>query len=513
MLATLLALRYKLMWAQVRTRNGKIAVFLAGYFLVILVVVLLALGGFGAAVAAIHAGKAELVARVAFGSFFLNLIMAAFALGFGVNQTFSEATLRRYPLNSWERLAGRHLTALLEPSWFFGLALYLGLATGFYVFGTSSLGLGLVTALFLIVANYLCARVLIGIVEWLIVSFGPMAVLALLMVVALGPSLFSRWMVGNRGAAQIMLAIVQPTPPFAAAAVVGGGRASALLLLIGWCVGLVILLFGIERLPVRTRRVTAQTVKWDGPFDRLAAMFGPTLGPLATKFVRFYFRSPHVKFNYPFAVPLLGFIVFSQSRGSNSAFLIAAGAIGALGFLCSGALALNAFGFDRGGFSRYLLCPAPLERVLRTASFVSLVFGGLQIPVAALAWWFLGPVKSDARMMTMLVSDGVTGLFLFHGLGIWTSVMAPRALDFYQVFGNKLSVAANVVMIAGIIIMLGVPQILSATVGVARAIQFWWIAPLLAMGAIVFYVVSLRLGARAFAARKESMLALIAGRG
>ena len=53
----LVGLRYKLLWAQTRTRNGRIALFLTGYLFAILILVLMAAGGFGAALVAVRSGR------------------------------------------------------------------------------------------------------------------------------------------------------------------------------------------------------------------------------------------------------------------------------------------------------------------------------------------------------------------------------------------------------------------------------------------------------------------------
>ena len=51
------ALRYKLLWAKTRSRNGRIALFLAGYLLLVALIALLTSGGVGAAIFAIRSGK------------------------------------------------------------------------------------------------------------------------------------------------------------------------------------------------------------------------------------------------------------------------------------------------------------------------------------------------------------------------------------------------------------------------------------------------------------------------
>jgi hypothetical protein len=68
----LIRLRYKLMWAKTRSRNGKIALFAIGYLLFVLVAALLAAGGFGAGIVAIQSGKAEKMAELVLSGLFVN---------------------------------------------------------------------------------------------------------------------------------------------------------------------------------------------------------------------------------------------------------------------------------------------------------------------------------------------------------------------------------------------------------------------------------------------------------
>src|ERR1039458_9492042 len=64
LIGVLIRLRYKLLWAKTRTRNGKIALFFAGYLLLAMVAMLLLLVGVGAGMTAIRSGRAMLVAGV-----------------------------------------------------------------------------------------------------------------------------------------------------------------------------------------------------------------------------------------------------------------------------------------------------------------------------------------------------------------------------------------------------------------------------------------------------------------
>lgn len=122
----LVRLRYKLLWAKTRSRNGRIALFMVCYLLLVLLIAVFASGGFGAALVAVRTGKAELVAQAVLSGLYVQAVIAAVVLGFGVNAIFSEAQLRRYPLKAQERRVARHFIGILDPFWFLILALSWG---------------------------------------------------------------------------------------------------------------------------------------------------------------------------------------------------------------------------------------------------------------------------------------------------------------------------------------------------------------------------------------------------
>jgi hypothetical protein len=159
-IADLIGLRYKLMWAKTRYRNGRIALFFSGYILLILVFMLVAFGGFGAGLVAVRTGKGELVAQIALSGVFFQALIATLTLGFGVNNLFSDVELRRYPTSQLDRRAVRHLVGIADPFWAIFLILELGLAVGFYVVGGYSFWKGVVAVLLLFLCNYLLARLL-----------------------------------------------------------------------------------------------------------------------------------------------------------------------------------------------------------------------------------------------------------------------------------------------------------------------------------------------------------------
>src|SRR5438552_2050797 len=129
-MTALLALRYRLLWAQVRLRKGKIVLFLAGYLLAGIVAAFFLLGGFGTAVAGIRAGKAELVARLVLSCSCGAGVLCSLILGVSVNSAFSEGTLRRFPLTGLQRQSARHLIGILDPMWLLVFAVNLALRSG-----------------------------------------------------------------------------------------------------------------------------------------------------------------------------------------------------------------------------------------------------------------------------------------------------------------------------------------------------------------------------------------------
>ena len=516
-LANLLGLRYRLLWAHVRSRKGKTVLFFVAYLLACLIGVFLAMGGFGAAMASIRLGKAELVARIALGGFYLFGIFASVVLGIGVNEVFSDAVLRRYPLSAGARLAARHLTAFLEPLWMFLLAFNLGVAFGFYVFGVASLWLAAIAAILLAVTNFLLARVVIGAFGWLMASrYGPLGLFGLF-----GASLGLPPLFRNPSFQAAVAAVFSYTPPFAAARVMVGTESLStflgMLMLLGWCAGLAALLLGLDRLPAPSQTVAGARATWNSPYDRIAALFGPELAPLIGKTLRYYVRSPHTRWNYPLALPLLVSMVATQSRNHGASpmglFLYSLGLIPLVGMMCTGALPLNVFGFDAGGFRRFLLQPVAPERILRATSLTGLIPGATLIPVALLLWLVFPPVRTDARMLAMLFSSAVVGWLIFHALGLWTSLLSPRPIEFNLKFGNKLSLAANVVFMGCFFVFFALLPLGLRALGANAVMRYWWVAPLLMFATTGFYLFSLRAGAVVFAARRERMLSLLEGRG
>ena len=510
----LLGLRYRLLWAKARTSSGRMALLVAGYFLALLFLALISLGGLGAGIAAVRMGQGESVARFVLGAAFANALVTSVLLGFGLNEAFSDAMLRRYPLSGVQRMTARHLTALLDPLWLFVLALDLGFAIAVSLLGAARVWLAVPAALALVVANYLTARVLSALLEWLLATrAGPFVAVAGVTLLASLPAVLQLGGARSQLVAVWLRGVANVSPPTAAAHVMAGSTALAVawgaVQLAAWLLALVAMVVWLERRPRRATSATRGAAVWEGPWDRLASLFGPTLAPLVGKMLRYYVRNPQFRYNYPFMLPILaGFVVLLAEDGGPAArFHVALGAGGFLG-LCSGAVSLNAFGYDGAGFRRYFVLPTPPAAVVRAAALVS-VLPGLTLLLPALALWLVfSQVPTDGRMFVMLLSAALLGIFFLPALGLWTIILAPRAMSVKVTFGNRLSWPANLVMMLGIVTVLFLPKALASAMG-RTLVDLWWVMPLAASIAALFFIVSVEAAGPVFDRRREQLMSSI----
>jgi hypothetical protein len=512
-LNALLALRYRLLWAHVRSRSGRIALLIAAYFAAACLAIVFAVGGLGAAAAAVQMGRGELVAQLFLAGVFVNATFAAVFLGIGVIPAFSDAALRRYPLSSAGRLVARHATALLEPLWLLVLTLVTGLAVGFWV-SHGALLPGLPAAVLFVVTNYFVACILMVFGAWLMSTrAGPLLLITvgsgLLLVAPLAPALVAR--AATRPGGSIPgLTMLGLTPPFAAAAAMASRDLRSawlgLALLAGWFIVLCVVSVVVERLPLHSHTIAGALAKWDHPCDRIAAAFGPPVAPLAGKILRYYVRSP-IRYNYFVVLPAVALLM--RHRGTSQAlFLFALGVAPAVAFASTIPIAMNLFGFDGRGLRRYFLLPVRTAHVFRTVALVSLLPGALLLPVALVAWLIFAPIPMDGRMLTELVCAGLGGFLFLQALGLWTTLLSPRAIPFRVAFGNKLSFAANALMFVTLGILFGLPWALT-TLGFEVVVRAWWMAPWILVATIAFYVATVQVGAMVFVTRREHIIALL----
>jgi hypothetical protein len=431
-----------------------------------------------------------------------------------MSHIFSDGFLRRYALRSVERLIARHLIAVLEPIWILTLAWYMGLAAGFVLLGTVRWWAALGSAILLLAANYLLARALLSLIDHILaMRRGPILLLVALGVLFPLPAVVGPMLARNGLALGQVLTLLKLTPPFAAASIIAGApvfsSAGLLLLLVGYCAALTAAIAALDRLPFPSLTVAGAKAAWDEPWDYIAAVFGPELGPLIGKILRYYVRSPQLLLNYPFSA--VGLVLLTLPFGGGDpvrSFLAALGAITAVGSMSMGAMTMNAFGFDESGFRRYFLVPVAPAVVLRAVAIVPLILGSIVIPISLGVWLAVSRVLLDTRMLLMLLSSGFGGMLLLQALGIWTSLLSPRAIKLNAMWGNKLSFSANALMVASMFLMFGLMPLYDY-IGAKAVLAHWWIQPLVALAAAGFYVVTLRAGSAVFCSRRERMLSLI----
>jgi hypothetical protein len=509
-LLILLKLRYRLLWAHVRSPNGRILLTTVSLLWVGLASLLATL--LGAAAGAASGKQAALAARIALSVIYVGASAGAVLLGIGVIPVFSDEALRRYPLSRVGRLIGGQLTACLEPLWLIALALAIGLAAGVSTSGTRG-WLGIVAAVLLVGTGSLLASIARRVVD-LVLSRpgGPLIVfvagMGLVFVTPLGLVRLARGD-GESALGSVLLAV---TPSFLAARAMTAPRISGALIgvaLLGvWILLLSGLLLAAKRVSGRSW-TSARTGSWsrEHPCDTIARLFSRRTAPLAAKMLRYYVRSPQVRYNYPLVLPVVA-LVMKTLGGETPSFLFLLGAAPAAAFLGTGSLSMNFFGFDGHGFRRYFLLPLPARDVFRTAALVSLIPGAVLIVVGLLAWFMLSEVRPDVTDAAMLLGVAVGGLLLFDSLGLWATILAPRRIAFDATFGNRLSPLANALLICAMLTLFLLPMALTK-LDLDAVRRDWWIAPCLVTLGVVSYAATLRLGSLALIARRERMLKLI----
>jgi hypothetical protein len=427
-------------------------------------------------------------------------------------------------LRAAERRVTRHFIGIADPFWILFLVLDLGIAFGLYLFGAGSFWFGLVAVLLLFVCNYIAARVLGMLVQRLTSQkFGAMIMLVLVICVGMVPALLQPVFKKHPAILAGVKQVWQTTPPAAAGVAmthldVSGLQALGVVAL--WMAALAALLALLERRPPKAAVVhDTKVVVWEGRIDRMGALFGLKVGPLVAHWLRFYWRNNRFRTIYPLALPLAAFLLFFFSRqdAGHSAMggplPMALAIFGIIGFIGTGQFAVNQFGYVGGGFRRFLLLPTDPAAAFRAGSYMFVSLSGALILPAAVLWTLFGTIPPTAPLLAMLVGCSVMSLFLFHGVALWTSILGARRGHYKQALGNDLSLAGNVVVLGGTLGWLFLPQLVVRGDSPALVRNFWWVTPLLAVAALIFYTVSLRLTTSLFRARREELMALMEGKG
>ena len=485
LLGNLLRLRYRLIWAKTRSRGGKIALFMSGYLLLIAVMVLLGTGGFGAGIVAVRAGKATRVAAEVIFGVYLCATIGTVILGFGMNAIFAESEMRRYPLRARERRLARHMVAMLDPYWYLVVGIDFGLLFGLYLFGAGLFWLGAMAVLLLYVCNYVTARLVSTIVERLVARRGgAILLMAVILVFSMGPSFLMPYLQKHPHAVDPYLAWGKWTPPYGAALAMTHPDLSAvwgLGLILRWTALLGAAMVALERWPVRARVAASGKLQWASRYERVGAFLGPQNAILIGQWLRFFSRNNRFRMMYPLSLPLAGFLVYALTRqpgmafGPKVEFASAMGAFAVIGFIGTAQFAVNQFGYVGNGLRRYLLLPADPAAALRSCSYTFALLNAVLIAVGLLAWPFVSRGKFDPLMIPLLAGCSLTGMFLYLTAGLWVSLLAARRGNYYSSFGNDLSFAGNVVMIASMLSLVFLPPAAAKQWPDVFWSGYWWV--------------------------------------
>ncbi len=518
LIGELIRLRYRLLWAKTRTRNGKIALFMAGYLVFLMAIAVLAIGGTGGGFVAVKSGQAERLAQGVLTAFFGFALVTSVMLGFGMNEIFSDAELRRYPLRERERRFARHFTGVVDPFWLLVISLDLGLAFGLYLFGAASLWLGLLAALLLLACNYLAARV-VGLTLERVMQMkgGSMLLPFVFVLLCLLPGTLTPVLVKSKAARGVAMQVLGFTPGFGAGALMTRTDLAALgglAVVVCWILGFLAALVFLERHPARKRVETISGAKWDDRFERWAAVFGPRYAPLVTHWLQFYFRSKRFRISYLISLALVPFLLFvwARQQGKNNPLAAAIGVFIIVGIAPAAAFVANQFGYVGGGFRRYFLFPIDPGDALRASSMTLMALCSVYVVLTAACWVAFPPVAYDIRAFVMLLASGAFGLFAFHGAGLWTSLYGARRSDPDKTMGNDLSLAGNLLVVGGIIVTMMTASLVGHLSKHTGAPDLWWIAPIAAALAGWFYLASLRAAAAALSRRRERLLKIVEGK-
>jgi hypothetical protein len=346
-------------------------------------------------------------------------------------------------------------------------------------------------------------------------QLGATALMAAVILFSFIPGLLAPAMQKNPRVLDAVLAVLRFTPPFGAADAMTRSGVDALyglLVLIAWLLLFALTLWALEQRPAVRRRVETTAINWDSRYDRLGALFGARNAPLVAQWLRFYTRNTRYRTLVLLTLPIAAFLTFTQSRSGAGYFVAALGTFPILTYLGTSRFAVNQFGYLDGAFRRFFLLPIAPGDCLRMGSCASLMLGGAMIPVGLIVWAVLVPVRFDPRQFFMLVASGLTGLFVFHGLGLWSSLFGARRGKYFSAIGNDLSLFGNIVLIGCVVSGIFVPQLLyHRAPGLLDPANWWMMAPL-ALGAAIFYVLSLRAASGLLASRRERLMAVVEGR-
>lgn len=454
----------------------------------------------GTALASSSSGRAEETARWVLTGVLVFGVTMSLAFGRGSSLAFSDVVLRRFPISASERLTARLLMGLLEPLWILLFAATMGLSIGFSMRGHGQAFVGLPTAVLFVAMSYVIASILLSLADFMLQNrrgetFVSAIVFAVLLITGLAvPVLINS---SFRPDPAIVDSLLRFTPPGIAAALMTGptimtGVADAAALL-AWCCVVSSLWWMLQNRPVPSRSRQEIEISWNNGYDKLANVFKRCYAPLTSKALRYHMRCNRVRFNLAITIPLLALMptVMGKKGGANEILLITLSLFFWGGIASTNAMTLNQFGYDGPGVRRYWLLPVPFVYAIRAASWGSLIVGGSAILPGFTLWVVCSSLSVNLLIALMILSNAVAGLFFFNGLGLWTTLLAPKNVNFSSVTGNDLSYAGNIVLFGGLLFVFGIAFYLIGRTSVEVVLHYWWLSLFFAIIGCSFYWLSM----------------------
>jgi len=510
----LVRLRYKLLWAQARTSAGKATIFFALYVIGVLIFAAVAIGGIGSGVLAARSGHALIATQAMFGSLFATGLTVSLMMGVGPSGAFSDPVLRRYPLSPRWRFAAQHMVGLLDPVWLFLAATSLGLCIGFQIMGVCSLFISLPTVLIFLATSYLCSAALIVLVRRVLqFSAGPLVLMIGSVMLVLSFVALTTSQLESRQLGVYLERLISITPAIAAAGVLGASTWQAGVLagvvLLSWLLVSAVALGLTQGLSPVSNVGRVVNIEEESPYEITSRLFPESIRPLIAKSLRYHLRCNRVRYSLLMTGPLLLFITYMGNRAGSDKITLLLSFMFIAGFFSTLVMSVNFFGWDGAGIRRYLILPVSLAAVLRANSFASMLLGLLGALLTLIVGLTSAKLNAGQSLMLFLLLDALAGLFFFHAIALWITVLAPRRADFNTMMGNVVSLPAKLVLILGMVPVMVVNSGLG--ISLARFTEHWNWMGLGALASAMLYLLSLALVGPALNRRSERLVQLVAG--
>jgi hypothetical protein len=214
---------------------------------------------------------------------------------------------------------------------------------------------------------------------------------------------------------------------------------------------------------------------------------------------------------YLLSLPLAAYLTYNLGqlqKGLGNMFVAALGTVPMVTFIGPSRIAVNLYGYTGGALRRFFLFPTDPAASLRAGSYASVLLGGSALVPAAIAWAAFAPRPLDFGVIVLPVINGITALFLFHSVGLWTTLFGARSGKYDKSLGNDMSLLGNIVVIGSALACIFAPQILRNVAPALVSPENWWMLMAAALS-IAVYMTSLRAAGAVFTRRRERLLAVL----